>query len=199
MSARRWATLAAMLLLPGVGACRAGDSDTARAGGPDGRFGLGQPATAQQIAAWDVDVDTLGHGLPPGSGTAVAGAVIFAQRCAMCHGPNGEGAGNVYPRLIGRDPRVGFPFGRDPSYVPTIGNYWPYATTLYDYVRRAMPFTAPGSLAPDETYSVVAFLLARNEIISGTAVMNARTLPAVRMPAHDRFVRDDRRGGPEFR
>ncbi len=117
----------------------------------------------------------------------------------MCHGTDGQGAGALYPKLIGREPRAGFPFGQDPKYVATIGNYWPYATTLYDYVHRAMPFVAPGSLTPDETYSLVAFLLWRNDIIPETAVIDARTLPAVRMPAHDRFVRDDRHGGPEFR
>ena len=81
----------------------------------------------------------------------------------------------------------------------TIGNYWPYATTVYDYVSRAMPTTAPGSLTPNEVYGLVAFLLARNEIIDSTMVMDARTLPAVRMPARDHFVRDDRQGGGAFR
>jgi cytochrome c len=93
---------------------------------------------------------------------------------------------------VGREPRQGFPFGRDPRLVKTIGNYWPFATTLYDYVHRAMPLDAPSSLTPDEVYSVVAFLLWRNEIISDSAVMNAQTLPRLVMPAHDRFVPDDR-------
>jgi len=98
-----------------------------------------------------------------------------------------------------REPRSGFPFGRDPRFVKTLGNYWPYATTLYDYVNRAMPLDAPGSLTPDEVYRLVAFLLWRNEIVTDTAVMNAQTLPRVVMPAHDRFVIDNRRGGPEVR
>jgi cytochrome c len=83
--------------------------------------------------------------------------------------------------------------------VKTLGNYWPYATTLYDYINRAMPLDAPGSLHPDEVYGLVAFLLWRNEIIADTAVMNSHTLPRVAMPAHDRFVLDDRRGGAEIR
>lgn len=163
------------------------------------RFGdIGRAATPAEIRAWDIDVNWQGKGLPEGRGTYAAGAALFAARCAMCHGAHGEGQGS-YPRLIGRDPRDGFPFGRDLKYVHTIGNYWPYATTVYDYVHRAMPLTAPGSLRPDEVYSVVDFLLAENEIVPRTAVLDARTLPSVRMPARDRFVRDDRRGGREFR
>jgi cytochrome c len=138
-----------------------------------------------------------GTGLPSGSGTAAQGAEIYRRKCAACHGSTGtEGP---FDRLVGREPRQGFPFGRDPRIVRTIGNYWPYATTLYDYLNRAMPVTAPGSLKPDEIYALVAILLWRNEIITDTAVMNARTLPRVVMPARDRFVPDNRRGGPEIR
>src|SRR5512135_895799 len=119
MSAARGGSLAAcaaVLLALGAVACGAGEGRRGvRGGPPDGQYGLGQPATAQQIAAWDIDVDTLGRGLPPGSGTPAQGAVVFAQRCAMCHGPNGEGAPPLYPKLVGRDPRAGFPFGRDPK------------------------------------------------------------------------------------
>jgi hypothetical protein len=115
----------------------------------------------------------------------------------MCHGATGtEGPAE---RLVGREPRQGFPFGRDPTLVRTIGNYWPYATTLYDYINRAMPLNAPGSLKPDEVYSAVAYLLWRNEIIPDTLVLNAQTLPRVVMPARDRFVVDNRRGGSEVR
>jgi cytochrome c len=117
----------------------------------------------------------------------------------MCHGAKGEGMPAApdhiaYPKLVGRDPREGFPFGRDPKAVKTVGNYWPYSTTVYDYVHRAMPLTAPGTLTPDETYAVVAWLLAENEIIPRDAEMNAKTLPAVKMPAAGRFVVDDRAG-----
>lgn len=165
---------------------------------PPGYAGIGRAATPEEVRAWDIDVNPTGSNLPPGRGTYAAGAAIFAQKCSACHGAHGEGVG-PYPRLIGRDPRAGFPFGQDPSYVKTVGNYWPYATTLYDYVHRAMPLTQPGSLAPDELYSVVDYLLAENEIVGRDAVMDARTLPLVRMPARGHFVRDDRTGGRSFR
>ena len=155
--------------------------------GPPARFGLGRAATAEEIKAWDIDVMPDGAGLPPGSGTPAGGAKIYARTCATCHGPSGtEGP---FDRLVGRDQAL----------VRTIGNYWPYPTTVYDYIHRAMPLGAPGSLTPDEVYGLVAYLLWRNEIIAETAVIDARTLPRVVMPARDRFVVDDRRGGPEIR
>jgi cytochrome c len=160
-------------------------------------FGFGRLATANEIKAWDIAISPDGTGLPAGSGTAAQGAVLYRQKCAMCHGPTGtEGPAE---RLVGREPRQGFPFGRDPTLVRTIGNYWPYATTLYDYINRAMPLNAPGSLKPDEVYSAVAYLLWRNEIIPDTLVLNTQTLPRIVMPARDRFVVDNRRGGLEVR
>ena len=189
---RRTASESATAALPNVGDVRPSIALPSRFGD------IGRPATAAEIRAWDIDVNWQGKGLPAGRGTYAAGAALFAARCAMCHGAHGEGQG-TYPRLIGRDPRDGFPFGRDLKYVHTVGNYWPYATTVYDYVHRAMPLTAPGSLRPDEVYAVVEFILAENEVVPRTAVMDARTLPAVRMPARDRFVRDDRTGGRGFR
>ena len=161
-------------------------------------YGLGHPATVQQVAAIDIDANPAGTGLPPGDGTAAAGAAIYAQKCAFCHGPHGEGQG-PYPQLIGRTPPPGFAFATDVRAPKTIGNYWPYATTVYDYVHRAMPFNAPGSLTPSETYSLVAYLLSANGAIPATAVMNARTLPAVQMPARRHFVPDNRTGGAVFR
>jgi cytochrome c len=138
-------------------------------------------------------VNPTGAGLPPGSGTYAQGSAVFAQKCASCHGAKGEGIAPA-PALVGREPRDGFPFGKNPKFVKTVGNYWPYATTLFDYVRRAMPQSQPGSLTPDELYAVAAFILAENEIIPKEAVLNPTTLPAVRMPARDRFVLDDRAG-----
>lgn len=170
------------------------------------RFGVGRAASESEIAAWDIDIGPDGKGLPPGSGTPAQGGAVFAAKCAVCHGPKGEGqvgtpaAGQAAaPRLIGRDPRDGFPFGQDPKLVKTVGNYWPYATTVFDYVRRAMPLTAPGSLTNNEVYALVAFLLAQNEVIAPSAVMDSGTLPAVKMPARDKFVVDDRKGGATFR
>ncbi len=163
------------------------------------RYGVGRPATPAEIAAVDIDVGPDGAGLPPGRGTAAQGAELFKQKCSMCHGQKGEGIGPVYPALIGRDPRQGFPFARDWKIVRTIGNYWPYATTVFDYVRRAMPYTAPGSLTSDEVYALTAHLLAENDVIPKDATLDSASLVAVKMPARDRFVPDDRRGGPEVK
>jgi len=160
-------------------------------------FGFGHRATATEIAAWDIDVRPDGTGLPPGSGTVAQGSRIYAARCAACHGATGVEGPN--DRLVGRIEGDAFPFGNDTSQVETIGNYWPYATTVFDYIRRAMPYEAPGSLSADEVYSLTAYLLFLNEIVPQEAAMDASTLPAVRMPARDRFVPDDRQGGPEIR
>jgi len=164
---------------------------------PERFVSIGRAATAAEIRAWDIDVNPSGEGLPPGRGTYDAGTTLFAKRCAVCHGAKGEGLG-PYPKLIG-GPTDAFNFASDAKIPKTIGNYWPYATTLYDYIRRAMPLTAPGSLTPDEIYSVAAFLLAENGIVGKTMVIDARTLPRVQMPARAHFVVDDRKGGPGFR
>jgi len=165
--------------------------------GPPAHFGFGRPATDAEIAAWNISVRPDGKGLPSGSGTAREGAVVYASRCSACHGATGrEGPAD---RLVDPEPHVGFPFGRDPTLVRTIGNYWPYATTLYDYINRAMPANAPGSLAPDQVYSLTAYLLWRNELIADTTRIDARSLPRVAMPARKHFVMDDRRGGREVR
>lgn len=170
-----------------------------------GRHGVGRPATRAEIVAWDIDVNPTGAGLPAGRGTAVEGEPIFAARCASCHGPAGEGLSAapeglpLAPAVVGREPREGFPFSQSPKYLKTVGNYWPYATTLYDYLNRAMPLNAPGSLKASEIYALVAWILNKNEIISPTTVIDAASLPRVTMPAHDRFVPDDRRPGAEFR
>lgn len=161
-------------------------------------FELGAEPTAARIAAVDIDANPTGAGLPEGEGTYANGAVLYSQKCAACHGAKGEGAG-TFPRLIGIEHQRDFAFADDPKYVKTIGNYWPYATTLYDYVHRTMPYSAPGSLQPDEVYSIVAFLLAENAIVPRTAVINRETLLRIEMPARNRFVKDDRAGGPEFK
>ena len=154
------------------------------------RFGIGRPATPQEIAAIDIDVMPDGRGLPAGRGTSTEGAAIYATKCAQCHGKTGtEGPNDV---LVGREPRTGFPFAQDPKLPHTIGNYWPYATTVFDYVRRAMPPTAPGSLSDDEVYALTAFLLHANDLIATDAVMDRTTLAAVKMPAREHFVPDTR-------
>ncbi|MGH7502870.1 MAG: c-type cytochrome [Longimicrobiales bacterium] len=158
---------------------------------PPERFAFGTAADSAVIAAMDIDVRPDGVGLPPGSGTVEEGALVYQQRCQACHGSGGQDG--PYDRLVGTEPWEDFPASR------TVGNYWPYATTLYDYIERAMPLDAPGSLTADETYSVIAYLLHENEIVPPDAVMDATTLPAVQMPARDRFVPDDRTGGPVIR
>jgi cytochrome c len=158
------------------------------------RFGIGRPATPAEIAAWDIDVGADGAGLPPGRGTAADGAPIYAARCAACHGKTGkEGPNDV---LVGRLPGDAFTFARDPRAPKTIGSYWPYATTVFDYVRRAMPPDAPGSLKDNEVYGLVAYLLALNELIPAGAVIDAASLPKVKMPARDHF-KPDTRGEPK--
>lgn len=158
-----------------------------------GHFGLGRPATAAQLAAWDRDIGPEGAELPPGRGTVRAGAEVYRTQCASCHGSEGQGIDPLYPALVGRDAAGdAFDFASNPKAVRTIGNYWPYATTLYDYIRRAMPLYTPGSLSADDTYAVVAYLLAANRVIPDSATLDAAALRAVVMPARDRFVADDR-------
>jgi len=155
------------------------------------RLGIGRPATPAEISALDDDVMPDGTGLPPGSGTPAAGATIFAARCSGCHGKTGkEGPNDV---LVGAQPREGFPFSKNPAIPHTIGNYWPYATTVFDYIRRAMPPDAPGSLSDADVYNLTAFLLNANELIAADAVIDATTLPKVTMPAREHFVPDTRK------
>ena len=152
---------------------------------PGGPFGFGQAARAAQIAAENIDVRPDGTGLPPGNGMAAQGQAIYVARCASCHGDTGREGGSG-PILVDARP---FQPGVTP---PTVGNYWPYATSVYDYVNRAMPPDAPGSLQPDEVYALVAYLLNTNEIIASGAVMNAQTLPRVVMPNVNGFIPDPR-------
>ncbi len=143
--------------------------------------GLGVEVTPEQYAAWDIDVDPDGGGLPPGSGRATDGARIYAQKCAACHGE--QGAGEPNDRLVGGHGTLD-----ELEQVRTVGSFWPYATTVFDYIRRTMPFQAPQSLSDDEVYALTAYLLALNGIIDDDDVMNAQTLPEVRMPNRDGFV-----------
>jgi cytochrome c len=190
-------TLRAMWVVPVIALAACG-RDLGSGAQPD--YGLGRTATASEIAMIDIDAAPDGAGLPPGRGTVEQGAAAYAVKCAACHGPGGAGIYPLYPPLVGRDPQAAnFPFATDPNRKRTIGDYWPYATTLFDYVRRAMPFGAPGSLTTEETYSLTAYLLAANKIIPGDATLDSASLRAVRMPTVDRFVRDNRRGGAGLR
>lgn len=153
-------------------------------------YGLGRAATDQEIQTWNIDVAPTGEGLPPGQGTAKQGAAVFAARCATCHGPTGQEG--PMDRLVGG---AGTLTSQHP--IKTIGSYWPYATTLYDYVHRAMPFPAPQSLSPDEIYSVVAWLLYKNGIIAEDVVVDARSLPGISMPNRRGFIPDPRPDVPK--
>lgn len=161
------------------------------------RFGFGTTPTSAQIAAWDLDVGPDGAGLPPGGTPVADGLSVFAAKCAACHGETGREGPN--DRLAGRIPGDSFPFATDPQATYTVGSYWPYATTLYDYVRKAMPFDAPGSLTPSEVYGAVGAVLFFNDLLQEDAVVDSATLTDLRMPSRDRFVRDDRTGGPVVR
>jgi cytochrome c len=151
-------------------------SSAAFAQGP----GFGIPVSEADIAVWDINVLPDGTGLPPCSGTAAQGASVYATPCAACHGATGEGG--LAARLVGGAPPTAM------GTTKTIANHWPYASTVFDTIRRSMPFQAPRSLSNDDYYAVVAWILAQNGIIDDDAVMSAETLPAVRMPSVDRFV-----------
>src|SRR5215471_13285686 len=142
---------------------------------------LGVPVTAAEIASWDISVGPDGAGLPPGKGTAAAGAAVYQAKCLACHGE--KGAGKPSDQLVGGQGTL-----RDANAVRTVGSYWPYSTTLFDYVRRAMPYVAPQSLTPDELYSLCAYILFLNGVIGETDEMSATTLPKVKMPNRDNFV-----------
>ena len=141
---------------------------------------LGIPVTQAELAAWDLNIMPDGTNLPPGSGAHAQGAPIYAARCAHCHGANGEG--RPASQIVGGDPPNGMGSSK------RIGTHWPYATTVFDYVRRSMPFDAPRTLSNDDYYALTAWILAENNIIDEDDVLNADTLPAVRMPSVDRFV-----------
>jgi cytochrome c len=148
----------------------------ALAAGPN----LGQPLTHADLAAWELHAYPDGKGLPPGSGTMAQGAPIYAQKCAHCHGEQGKGA--ISAALVGAPPIKSIDAPK------TIANFWPYATTVFDYIRRAMPWTEPRSLTNDEVYALTAYILALNKIIGEHEVMNAQTLPKVKMPNRDGFI-----------
>ena len=142
---------------------------------------LGRPATPAEIAGWDISIPPDGTGLPKGSGTPAQGAVIFAEKCVACHGENGKGGQAA--ALVSDQKIAGISAAQK-----TIKNFWPYSTTIFDFIRRAMPFQTPRSLGDDEVYALTAYILAENKLIGATDVMNAQTLPQVKMPNRDNFI-----------
>ena len=167
MSMHKLTGVAALLLVSGV----------ASADGPN----LGKRLSAQEIAAWDISILPDGGNLPPGSGTPAQGARIFAQKCVACHGEMGKGG--ISAALVGGGPLTTISGGQK-----TIANFWPYPTTVFDIIRRAMPWQQPKSLTNDEVYALTAYIFALNKLIGEDATMNAETLPAVRMPNRDGFI-----------
>jgi len=154
------------------------------------KYNLGTTIDKSIYRNWDIDVEPSSTSLPEGSGTAEAGEKLFASQCAICHGKTGEGVkilatNGAFPRLI-KDGKTLKDGARN------IGTYWPYATTLFDYINRAMPITIPGSLTADEVYALVAFLLYENDIIRQGVVISGENIKSIRMPNRDGFVCDDR-------
>ena len=146
------------------------------------RYHIGRAPTVDEIRGWDIDVRPDGQGLPEGKGTVAQGEKLFMDNCSSCHGEFGEGSGR-WPVLAG---------GKDSltsdNPVKTVGSYWPYASTVFDYVRRSMPYNMPRSLPDDEVYALTAYILSLNKLIGENDVMDAKTLPQVKMPNRDNFI-----------
>lgn len=153
-------------------------------------FGFGKPVSAAYIQKFDIDVRPDGKGLPEGIGRVQEGKVLYAEKCILCHGKTGK-EGGLGGKLVSSD--------LDSNKTKTIGNYWPYATTVYDYIYRAMPYNEPGSLSSKEVYHLTAYLLYANGIIDSTFLITEKTLPAIEMPAKKLFVPDNRGGGNQIR
>jgi mono/diheme cytochrome c family protein len=172
MSTRKRALLAALALVAVAGAATAADKASPH---------LGRPATAAEIAQGDISIDPSGAGLPPGSGSVGQGAALFVAKCQVCHGPSGQNG--PMDRLTGG---MGTITSKAP--IQTVSSYWPYATTLFDYIRRAMPLTAPRSLTNDEAYALAAYVLSIDGIVPKDAVMDPAALPKVQMPNRNGFI-----------
>jgi S-disulfanyl-L-cysteine oxidoreductase SoxD len=183
-----------------AGACLAGGlalavpTSLARAQGYPSRYDFGTTATEQEIAAVAIAISTDGKRLPPGKGDYGTGKTVYEMACAACHGKDLQGVAGLPDMPSGAALRLIGGRGTLASTKPvvTVESYWPYATTLFDYIRRAMPFSAPGSLSNDEVYAVTAYILAEGNIIDKTTVIDAETLPKVQMPNRDGFIPDPR-------
>jgi cytochrome c len=177
----------AILLMAAAAAASLALTASAADGQKPGYYGYGASPTPAQIAGWDIDGRPDGVGLPPGSGSVSKGADIYAEQCAACHGTFGEGEGR-YPKLAGGEGTL-----RAERPEPTVGSYWPFAVTLFDYINRAMPFPAPHTLSADEVYAVTAYVLNLNNIVGNNFVADRNSLPKVKMPNHDHFTWQDPR------
>jgi cytochrome c len=148
-------------------------------------YGIGKAATDAEISGWNIDIGRDGSNLPPGSGSVAHGREVFAAQCAACHGTSGEGG--VGDRLVGGQGTLAT---KKP--VKTVGSYWPYAPTLFDYIRRAMPQNAPQSLSNEDVYAVSAYILNLNGLLPADAMLDAKSLAAIKMPNRNMFVGDPR-------
>ena len=148
-------------------------------------YGIGRSATPAEVAGWNIDIDRYGNNLPTGSGSVSHGHEVFDQQCAACHGTKGEGG--VGDRLVGGQGTLA-----TEKPVRTVGSYWPYAPTLFDYIRRAMPQNAPQSLSNDDVYAVSAYILNLNGLLPADATLDAKALSAIKMPNRDKFIGDPR-------
>jgi len=178
-SSRKICLAVAVILLAGGGLAGAAEP---------GSFGYGTVATPAQIAGWDIDVrGEDGAGLPAGKGTVNRGADVYAEQCAACHGTFGEGEGR-FPKLVG-----GVGSLRDERPEPTVGSYWPFAPTLWDYINRAMPMAAPHTLSADDVYALTAYILNLNDLVPHEFVADRNSLPKVKMRNRDNFIWTDPR------
>jgi cytochrome c len=194
MCTRRADHKRAALFAAGIAALGLAAPELARAQGYPGTFDFGTPASAQEIAAVAIAVAPDGKGLPAGKGTYAEGKTVYENACAACHGVDLKGVAGLPNMPSGPPLRLSGGRGtlNTPNPVMTVESYWPHATTLFDYVRRAMPFQAPGSLTADEIYAVLAYILAEGNVIDKTTVLDAQTLPRVQMPNRDGFIPDPR-------
>lgn len=174
-----WSKRMALAATIAVLACGAAQADSPR-------YHLGRTPTQAEIDAWNIDVRADGQGLPPGRGSVAQGSAVYTQSCAACHGDKGQGG--PAPRLVG-----GFGTLTQHNPVKTVGSYWPYASTLFDYIRRAMPFNAPESLTDDQVYAVSAYVLSLNGIVPDDATLDAASLPKIAMPNRNGFISPDPR------
>ena len=170
------------IMLASVVAMVLAGTAAARAQSP---YGIGRSATPAEIAGWNIDIGRDGRNLPPGNGTVSHGREVYEQQCASCHGANGEGA--VGDRLVGGQGTLA-----TAKPVRTVGSYWPYAPTLFDYIRRAMPQNAPQSLSDADVYAVSAYILSLNALLPADATLDAKTLAEIKMPNRGMFVEDPR-------
>jgi mono/diheme cytochrome c family protein len=176
MPMSRLETLAALLLAAVIAVAAHAES---------GKFGFGRAPTEQEIAGWNIDIGRDGQGLPPGTGSVQEGRKIFEEKCAACHGEKAEGG--VGDRLVGGQGTL-----TSAKPVKTVGSFWPYAPTLFDYIRRAMPMNAPQSLGNPEVYALSAYILNLNGLVADNATLDAKSLASVKMPNRDGFVGDPR-------